>query len=594
MSRGTLRPVRFVEPLTLAALVLASSWGCTAKLSGEKTDGATTAGGASGLAGSSGTGNPAAGTGAGAGVDITDVLGVDPNTLPDGVPASSRALRLGYSEYDRTLSDLLQLPVGESRNFPEEQPNLGPYEGKGERAVNERLLNELTRSAESLATQVVTTPASYAAVVGCEPASSGCRDQFITSFGLRALRQPLSATEKTRYTQLFDRGAELINSGDAFRDGVQLVVEALLQSPKFLYRLEVGEGADDAGKKLTGYEVARRLSYMLLGTMPDPQLFEAAASGALLTAEGLTAQAERLANDARFGERVLEFHDRWMQLGELNALTKDQQVFPLFSPELVSSMRAETRRFVTDVTLEQGGTISALLTAPYGYADAPLAGLYGLSGSFGSELTRVTHDASSGRKGLFTQASFLAGHSSSSSGTSPILRAVFLLRRVACATIPDPPAGAQMEKPAEEPAEPIVTTRQYFSWKTSMTRCAGCHSLINPTGFAFEHFDGLGQRRETEKGAPIDASGSLSLGQDQLTFTDAAGLLEGLASSAQVKACYGKNWLQFAYGRAETQADLRALGLAARDLATPAFTIRDLAVSLTQRPAFTHLPGILE
>jgi hypothetical protein len=578
--------------LSFAALVLASCWGCTAKISGEDAEGVSATAGTSGVAGSSGAGDPVPGNEGG--VDITDLLGVDPNTLPDAVPASSRALRLGYSEYDRTLSDLLQLPVDESRNFPEEQPNLGPYEGRGERAVNERLLNELTRSAQSLALQVVSTPAAYTAVVGCEPASSGCRDQFIANFGLRALRQPLSAAEKTRYTQLFDRGAELVASGDSFRDGVQLVVEALLQSPKFLYRLEVGEGAGTAGKKLTAYEVARRLSYMFLGSMPDAQLFEAAASGALLTPEGVAAQAQRLAKDPRFGERVLEFHERWMQLGELNTLTKDQQVFPLFTPELVSSMRAETRRFVTDVTLEQGGTISALLTAPYGYVDAPLASLYGLSGSFGSELTRVTHDASSGRKGLFSQASFLAGHSSSSSGTSPILRAVFLLRRVGCVTIHDPPPGAQMEKPAQEPAEPIVTTRQYFTWKTSMAQCAGCHSLINPTGFAFEHFDGLGQRRETEKGAPIDASGSLTLGQDELTFTDAAGLLDGLAASAQVKACYAKNWLQFAYGRAETEADLRALGLAARDLAAPTFTIRDLAVSLTQRPAFSHLPGVLE
>jgi hypothetical protein len=570
-------------------LALASCLACTAHITGPGTDG-TSAGGSSG-AGSGSAGTAGAGT---TPVDITDVLGVDPSTLPDAVPASSRVLRLSHAEYDRTLSDLLNLSVAEARNFPEEQPNLGPYEGGAGRAVNERLLNELTRSAESLAKQVVATPASYAAVVGCEPPGPTCRDQFIANWGLRALRQPLSVDEKARYTQLFDRGAELLASGDGFRDGVQLVVEALLQSPKFLYRLEVGAGTDAAGKTLTAHEVARRLSYMLWGTMPDAQLFEAAASGALLTPEGVTAQAERLANDPRFGQRVLEFHERWMQLGELEALTKDAQAFPTFSPELVSSMRAETHRFVTDVTLEQGGTIGALLTAPYGYVDARLAGLYGLNGSFGSELSQVTHDASSGRKGLFSQASFLAGHSSSSSGTSPILRGVFLLRRVACATIPDPPAGAQMEKPEQEPAEPIVTTRQYFTWKTSMSQCAGCHSLINPTGFAFEHFDGLGQRREMEKGAAIDASGTLKLGKDEISFASSAELLDGLASSGQVQACYAKNWLQFAYGREETQADLRAIGLAARDLATQAFTIRDLAVSLTRRPAFTHLPAILE
>lgn len=589
MSMETAPARRYVTHWSVAALALASCLACTAQISGPETDGAP--GGGSSAVGPPGAGTTGVGT---TPVDISDVLGVDPTTLPDAVPASSRVLRLSHAEYDRTLSDLLHLPVDEARNFPEEQPDLGPYEGGAGRAVNERLLNELTRSAESLAEQVVATPASYAAVVGCESSAPTCRDQFIANFGRRALRQPLSANEKARYTQLFDRGAELLASGDGFRDGVQLVVEALLQSPKLLYRLEVGEGLDAAGKKLTAHEVARRLSYMLWGTMPDEPLFEAAASGALLTGEGVTAQAERLVNDPRFGERVLEFHERWMQLGELEALTKDTQTFPAFSPELVTSMRAETQRFISNVTLEHGGTIGALLTAPYGYADARLAGLYGLNGSFGSELTQVTHDASSGRKGLFSQASFLAGHSSSSSGTSPILRGVFLLRRVACAVIPDPPAGAQMEKPEVEPAEPIVTTRQYFTWKTSMSQCAGCHSLINPTGFAFEHFDGLGQRREMEKGAAIDASGTLKLGKDEVTFASSAELLDGLASSAQVQACYAKNWLQFAYGREETQADLRAIGLAARDLATQAFTIRDLAVSLTRRPAFTHLPAILE
>jgi len=280
-----------------------------------------------------------------------------------------------------------------------------------------------------------------------------------------------------------------------------------------------------------------------------------------------------------------------MQLDELASLTKDTTVFPNFSPELVDSMRAEALRFVKAVTLEGSGTVSALLTSRFGFVDQKLAKLYGLAGSFGSELVRVEHAPESGRLGLFTQGAFLAGHSSSSSGTSPILRGVFLLRRVACATIPDPPPGAAMQQPATPSATALATTRDYFTWKTSMPACTGCHSLINPMGFAFERFDGLGQWRDNDRGAPIDTSGALQLGSSDLAFNEASGLLEELAKEPIVQACYAKNWLQFAYGRREDAADSRALGLATARLQAGDFSIRDLAVALTERPAFNHLPA---
>ncbi len=544
--------------------------------------------------GSAGSGNSAGTTGKGGGsVSVDDIIGVDPETLPDEVPASSRVLRLTHAEYDRTVSDLLGLSVDTSKNFPEEQPNLGPYEGYAELGVNERLLNELSRAAEELAAQVVATPAAYQNLVGCVPDQPGCRDAFIDGFGLRALRRPLEPAEQARYRALFDEGQEVIESGDSFRDGVELVVTALLQSPKFLYRIERGAGADGAGTLLTDYEVASRLSYLFAGSMPDPALFSAAASGSL-KGSAIAEQAARLVAEPRFAERALDFHERWMQLDELKSLTKDPLAYPAFSPELIASMRAETRRFIEDVVLTQGGTVNALLTSPVGYADARLAAVYGLPGSFGAELTQVQHDETSGRLGLFTQASFLAGHSSNSTGTSPILRGVFLLRRLACVEIADPPAGAQMQEPEQSPAEPILTTRQYFEWKTSMSACAGCHRAINPTGFAFEQFDGLGNLRTSEKGAPIDASGSVSIGDHTLTFANARELLAGLAELDQVRACYAKNWLQFAYGRAETRGDLRALGLATRDMKDASFSLGDLSISLTERLAFSHLPRLPE
>ena len=148
-----------------------------------------------------------------------------------------------------------------------------------------------------------------------------------------------------------------------------------------------------------------------------------------------------------------------------------------------------------------------------------------------------------------------------------------------------------MQQPTTEPATEILTTRDYVTWKTSLPACAGCHhNLINPAGFAFEQFDGLGQWRDGERGAPIDASGTLRLATKELAFRGASELLEALSKEPQVQVCYAKNWLQFAYGRREEQADLRALGLATQQLQTGSFSIRDLAVALTERPAFNHLP----
>ncbi|HEX2873330.1 MAG TPA: DUF1592 domain-containing protein [Polyangiaceae bacterium] len=528
-------------------------------------------------------------------VDVNDLVGVDPQQLPDGVPTSARVLRLSYAEYDRALTELLHLPVQESVNFPAEQASLGPYVGYGELRVSERLLVELERSASSLAERVVASPEAFAGVVGCEPSAAGCRDQFIDGFGLRALRRPLNSAEQARYRALFDRGAELVASGNAFRDGVQVTLQAFLQSPKLLYRIEAGDGTSDAfGARLTAFEIATRLSFMLAGTTPDAALLTAAREGGLDTQDGIAAQARRLVAAPGFEERALSFHERWMQLDELASLTKDATVFPNFSPELVGSMRSEARRFVKAVTLESNGSVSALLTSRFGFADQGLAKLYGLTGTFGPELVRVEHAPESGRLGLFTQGAFLAGHSSSSSGTSPILRGVFLLRRVACANIPDPPAGAQMQEPATEPATELRTTRDYFTWKTSLPACAGCHGLINPTGFAFERFDGLGQWRDNDRGAPLDTTGTLRVGSKDVTFGDASGLLEALSKEPLVQACYAKNWLQFAYGRREETADSRALGLAAQRLQAGEFSIRDLAVALVERPAFNHLPGKAE
>ena len=263
-------------------------------------------------------------------------------------------------------------------------------------------------------------------------------------------------------------------------------------------------------------------------------------------------------------------------------------LFPEYTGELVGSMLEETRRFVEEATLVGNGSLTALLTAPYGFADARLASVYDLDGDFGAELERVEFAADDPRAGLLTQAGFLAGHSSASNRTSPILRGVFVLRRLLCQDIPDPPPNAQSMEPEESLALP-ATTRDFFAWKTSMAECRGCHYQINPAGFAFEDFDAIGRYRTQEEGKAIDANGVLSLGGAMLEFEGGKEFAARIAQRPEAHACYAQNWLRYLWGRADTEADLRTLATIRQGLSRPDYGIRDLLIDVTQSAAFLHL-----
>lgn len=514
---------------------------------------------------------------------------VAPQPIPaDAVPGTSRLLRLSHPQFDRVLSDLLAMEVAVTSDFPEEVATLDGYFEEAALTVNDRLKTEIAGTAERLSASVVTTPLAYQAVVGCDTADSMCRDAFVARFIERAYRRPPSTEESAAYTALFDRGHELIGSGDDFRDGVQMVVEAALQSPQFLYRVEVGSSeTDELGTLLTPYELASRISFLFWGTMPDEELFAAARDGSLATPAEFEVQLQRAANDPRVSQRSADFHERWLQLASLAGATKDAELYPFYDANLVASMREETRRFIHEVTVEEAGGIVELLTAPYGFVDGSLNAIYGFDGDFGDAFSRVEYPASSPRGGLLTQAAFLSGHSSSATTTSPILRGTFVLRRLACIDIPEPPANAVSQMPPA-PSQPPVTTRDLFTWKTSLDECSSCHTLINPVGFAFEEFDTVGRHRTEENGAPVDSNGQLSVSQT-LTFNGAKELSTQLAGLTETAACYASNWLEYAYGRPATEADEATLMDLRESLRAPGFGAKQTLLRLARSAAFTHI-----
>lgn len=514
----------------------------------------------------------------------------NPGSMTGGVPHSTRLARLTHVQYDNTASDILGFDVQLSSEFLSDISISGFSNNIEELRVAGRLGRDYRRAAEHLAARYV-QERDLGEVVSCEPSESECAAEFIKKFGRRAFRRPLKKHEQEAYGALFAQGSSLAENEDPFLDGVQVVVEAMLQSPKFLYRVELtSEPQEDGFIQLDSYELATRLSYMLWNTTPDNELLGAARDGELDTREGVVAQARRLADDPRLASAVLDFHRQWLKLSEYQNLTKDPDAFPSHGPDLERAFVQETEMFIQDVVVTQGKGLASLFTAPYSFVNEDLAPLYDLSGDFGPEFEKVELDPEL-RGGLFTQPGFLASHAYPND-TSPIHRGVFLLRTILCRPIPDPPGDIDLTLP--ETNDEIITTRDQVELHTSPVGCNNCHSLINPIGFAFENFDAIGQARQEDNGAPVNTAGSVELSSGELQFEGAVDLSAQIASSSEAAFCYAQNWARYAYGRLSSVSDKEPIQSFADRLIDDDYSVGDLLVDIAQTKAFSHRPPNLQ
>jgi hypothetical protein len=523
-------------------------------------------GGTSGKGGTGGTDPGSGGTGA-----------VTHGPATAGVLPVTRAARLTHAQYQNTVNALFGTTDTVVDEFAPDALNGFAFDTSLELRVDGRLGPQYRTAAETLAARAVSDDAVFGRLVSCTPADAGCADTFITTFGQKAFRRPLTPTEVTRFRALFDRGATLVASGDAFRDGVRLVVEAALQSPKFLYRVELGSTPGSDGLiALDGWERASRLSYFAWNGMPDPALFESAALGTLGSDAGVTTAVRRLLEDARASAMQVSFHEQAWHFDRFARIAPDARAFPDAPADIVARVRDSSRRFVQAV-LDDGGGLTGLLTAPYAFVDSALAPLYGVSENGG--LTRVNF-ANGERKGLLMQVGFLAANAYSLK-TDPIHRGLFVVRDLLCHDIAEPPPGASQTPPPATDTPP-VTTRDEVSLLTSPPACAGCHSEINPPGFAFEGFDAAGQLRTEEDGASIDTSGELTLDGVVFPFESAGELVDAVAASTEARRCYAGKWLAFAYGRDLAPGDAPAQAT----LATSADSADQIVAAVSVTPAF--------
>lgn len=496
---------------------------------------------------------------------------------------SPRLLRLLTGrEFKNTLRDLLYASDQDLANvsLPLEPRVRGFDNNARASVVTSRHLDEYLTAATMLVEKAVQQKKGQ--LVSCQPSDTTCPRQFVEKFGLRAFRRPLSADEQTRYAAFF--APDLTQNN--FDEGLKLSITAMLLSPSFLYRSEVGEKDASGSFKLTPYEVASALSYLYWGTMPDQTLFDAAAKNQLGTKGELEAQARRLLQDARAQEQVAEFAFQWLGSDSLRSAFKDNMIYPSFNDGLRKAMLEEQRRFFVDVALTREGTFRELYTADYVFANGELARFYGLNQG-GNDFAKLTVTPDSERGGLLGLGAVLASHSHSNE-SSPIKRGVFVRNRLLCQDLTPPPASLDTTPPG---LDPKLTTRERFAKHTADTKCASCHKFIDDVGFGLEGFDGVGQKRTQENGKPIDTTGAL-LGLERMNdgvktpFHGPRELGALIADSAGAEDCLTLQYYRFARGYQEQESDACSLAQAKKHFENKNLTVKELLVSIALLDSF--------
>ncbi|MDQ3032413.1 MAG: DUF1592 domain-containing protein [Myxococcota bacterium] len=490
-----------------------------------------------------------------------------------------RLLRLlTNAEYRATVADLLAIAAPEIDSFPIETSVRGYDNEAGAQLVTGRHADAYASESERLAAGA--DPMRW---VSCDPGASGCARELVERFGRRAFRRPLAPDEIDRYAALF---ATELTGGD-FTRGARLVIEAMLQSPSFLYRSEAGLDAGDGTFALTSWEVASALSYLFWGTMPDDALFALAEADALREPAAIEREARRMLADPRSEDALAAFVSRWLGTTRLLGTNRDGALFPGFTPTVRESMLAEERAFVRHVLFEGTGTFRELFAADYLLADANLRAYYGLAAGGGATFERVIAPPER-QGGLLVLGSVMASHAHSNE-TSPIRRGLFVRDRLLCHELPAPPIDADTTPPGLDPS---LTTRERFRRHTDDPGCASCHQHIDGVGFAFEGFDAVGVYRREEHGIPIDTSGEL-VGVERLSdgerlpLSGPQDLAAQLAESDAARDCLATQWWRWARGTIETTGEERCAVRALADrFAESGGDLRELMVSVVTQRSF--------
>jgi len=572
--------------------------GCTGVISGNPSGtssltGSGHTGGATGGPGAGGSASAGAQSGSGG---ITG-LGGDPYAIPASPPASvlvatPRVARLSRQQWSNAVKDLLKLSdISDIDSNVSGDALTGFDDIADDLYVTEQLRSQLFDASEALANKVTGDATALARLVPANAPSdtAGKGKAFITAFGQRAFRRPLTDAEVTTHVGLFNQGPTLYPGVDAFKAGVSLVIQAMLQSPYFLYRTELGTASAGATKvPLNDWEVAAKLSLAVTNTIPDDTLLAAAAAGQLHDKTSVTSQAQRLMQGSTGTAGLSNFNLQVYRLGTYDGITRDATAFPDFQPNTPAAMKQEVLQFLNWMFTQNHG-ITDFYTTPVGFVDSLLAPIYAVTGNYSSDptmLTKVDLDSSK-RSGLLTQAGFLSSYISVGNEPDIIHRGVFIAERLLCKTLPppDPKAVGTMI-----PNIAGLTNRQRVEMTTGKGTCGeACHAtLFNPLGYAFENYDAIGEYRTMDQGQTVIASDSYTLDGQLQTFQNGVELSHLLAQAKETHACYVQNMMSYLNGRALTDSEQATVDYYARVSRAQMISLHDLELALVTSDAFLN------
>ena len=493
------------------------------------------------------------------GLDI-ETLGVEAEELAPIIEERTLQLSGGIHSFGAGFLNDLYLPdEGLDRNLCVDWIEVeGPLDASGER------------------------PPGFAKVFTCsvkQLGEVGCAKHILRGFAARAWRRPLAEGELNQLIDLFSLSQQ---SGGAWHDSVLLALKAVLISPHFLYRVEADPAPNTATPHpLTAFELAARLSYFLWSSLPDDELFQAAADGSILSDPVLEAQTRRMLGHWKAEALIDSLAGQWLWIRAIDDISPDPWAYPDWDESLRASMRTEMELLASDILLKDRSMLD-ILTADESFLDTNMAQHYGL-GASPTLFTRLPLPA--GRSGLLTTAGLLAALSYPTR-TSPVKRGKWVTDNILCESPPPPPAGVEglLEDELGE-----LSLREQMERHRADPACSGCHTLMDPIGFGLERFDGIGARRDLDDlGFPVDDSGVLP---DDLAFSGAVELAQLLAVDERVPRCMTEKVATYAFSRPPTPADRAALLSIEQEFVAGGHRFADLAAAIVLSAPFRTRRG---
>lgn len=489
-----------------------------------------------------------------------------PATTPPSVDVTQATIaplpitirRITKEQYHNSVHDIFGSDIVLARQLePDIQVDGLVGLGMAKASVSPWGLEQYEKQAFDIAKQVLDSPSKKAALMSCAPSGvsdQACFGEILRAVGQKLWRRPVTdadlydaATDITGIAELaVEAATALTEVNDRAAEGVRYGLVALLLSPNFLYRVELGEPDPSQPTRLryTNYEMASRLSFYLWNTTPDAWLLEQAAGERLTDLGTLTDVVNTMIEDPRAATGVRALFTDMLRLADLDAVSKDPLEFEHYNDQFAPSAREQTLLTIDDLVWNLDADYRDLFTSRTTFVDRRLASIYGVPVPALEGFSEVTYAEDSPRAGLLGHASILSLHSHPRS-TSATRRGRFIRETVICGEVPPPAANVNTAIPEPSPESP--TLRDRVKIHLEVETCSTCHSIMDPIGLGMENFDSIGGYRTSENETVIDASGDL----DGMAFSDGRELGQAVAQHPDLGRCLVRTVARYATGQKE-------------------------------------------